>query len=91
MKLIYKATGIPVTIGDKVQTTRGEVVVVEYFKPPHKPESEGKIVVSLANRSWLDARPYDEVHRCFYCSVIGAEWIEREDRESGPAKKKTKK
>jgi len=65
MKLVYKKTGEPVKVGDPVEVG-GVASAVSYFREPHKPASEGK--VSLASGA-----------EC-YVSVIGAEWIEREDR-----------
>ena len=65
MKLVYTTTQAPVQVGDEV-LINGYPARVEHFRPPHKPESSGK--VSLSNGAE------------FYVSVIGAEWIEREDR-----------
>jgi hypothetical protein len=47
----------------------GETIVVDYFREPHKPESEGKVTVK-----WDDGST-----REFYVSIIGAKWIERTD------------
>lgn len=55
--------------GDQVKVS-GRTVVVDWFQPPHKPSSEGKLTVR-------DGCEYQE----FYVSVIGAEWQEREDRK----------
>ena len=65
MKLVYKKTGEPVKVGDPVEVS-GVSTTVSYFREPHKPASEGK--VSLASGAE------------YYVSVIGAEWIDREDR-----------
>lgn len=70
MRLIYEATGKEVKVGDIAYTKQGEPVEVEYFAPPHKPSSEGKFSVKRGGE--------------FYVSVIGAKWIEREDRGEGP-------
>lgn len=70
MKLIYKETGKEVKVGDTAKTFRGEEVEVVSFDLPHKPSSSGKILIQ--NRKWKE--------EC-YVSVIGAEWIEREDRQ----------
>lgn len=72
MILIYKATGTEVKVGDQIITNNGQWVRVTYFRPPHKPSSEGKISIETLDR---------KSEREFYVSVIGAEWIEREDRE----------
>lgn len=69
MKLIYEKTGQEVKVGDKVETFRGETVEVSFFRPPHKPSSEGHVSVKR-----------DGGTREFYVSVIGAEWIDRTDR-----------
>jgi hypothetical protein len=50
----------------------GDVVQVSYFRTPHKPASEGKVSVAA-----LDGTGGT---REYYVSVIGAQWIEREDR-----------
>jgi len=71
MKLIYTKTGLPVQVGDIADTGRGEMVEVDYFRPPHKPSSSGKVSVTTVN---TDQRSE------YYVGVIGAEWIEREDQ-----------
>ena len=71
MRLVYKTTGTEVKVGDVVTTSRGEKCTVTYFRPPHKPSSEGKISVRTEGCSF-DSE--------YFVSVIGAEWIEREDR-----------
>lgn len=71
MRLIYTATGQPVAEGDRVAIS-GESAEVIYFRPPHKPSSEGHVVVAFG--------PLVCESREFYVSVIGARWIEREDR-----------
>lgn len=70
MKLVYKATQQPVKLGDKVKTKEGSTLTVQYFCEPHKPDSEGKVTI------------IGEVGGAseYYVSVIGAQWIEREDR-----------
>ena len=69
MRLIYKETKEEVKVGDKVRTGRGEEVTVTHFARPHKPASSGK--VSVAG---------DKFNAEYFVGVIGAEWIEREDR-----------
>jgi len=79
MRLVYKecpvcwpptddCAGKPhteVRVGD-LAICRGETYIVEYFREPHKPGSSGKITTNKGE---------------FYVGVIGAEWIEREDRD----------
>ena len=72
MKLVYKATGKAVKIGDIAETGRGEKVEVEYFRPPGKAGSSGKVLVKN-----VDAERSSE----YFVGVIGAEWIDREDRK----------
>lgn len=72
MRLVYKDTGKEVQIGDKVKTVNGKEVTVTYFRPPHSPASSGKVTVKADDDKWSME---------YYVSVIGAEWIEREDRE----------
>lgn len=71
MKLVYVDTGKPVQVGDVVTLRDGEKATVSYFREPHKPASEGKVTVSHGE---------NDMGREFYVSVIGARWIEREDR-----------
>lgn len=71
MRLIYIKTGEEVVIGDQVTLRDGEVVRVAYFRPPHKASSSGKVSVE-----GLLGGPQSE----YYVSVIGAEWVDREDR-----------
>lgn len=76
MKLVYKATGLPVALGDLV--TLGDAkewMRVASFRRPHKPSSQGHVTVEPLNPRWIADR------REYYVSIIGAEWIDREDRE----------
>lgn len=70
MRLVYIATQKPVTKGDLL-TLNGATVAVQDFPQPHKPASSGKVTV------WDDV---NQQASTYYVSVIGAEWIEREDR-----------
>lgn len=78
MKLIYTATnradfspGREVAIGDKVVTFRGEcATVIAFAKPLHR-ASTGRVTIGASDERWtMD----------YFPSVIGAEWVEREDR-----------
>lgn len=69
MRLVYTATQKEVKVGDIIHRN-GEKFEVEHFREPHKPASSGHVTV-LVN---------DSAPREFYVCVIGAEWIEREDR-----------
>lgn len=71
MRLIYEATGLPVALGDAI-TLHGSRYTVGYFRSPHKPSSEGKVVLHHLGNPRASAE--------FYVSIIGAKWIEREDR-----------
>jgi hypothetical protein len=74
MKLVYKGTSQEVKVGDQI-VTDDAVFTVEHFTKPHKPASSGKVTVKLGDK-------FNKLVRAeFYVSVIGAEWIEREDRE----------
>jgi hypothetical protein len=71
MRLIYTANPTrEVKIGDTVEID-GTTFTVTSFRKPHKPASSGKVSVR-----WNG--PSTE----FYVGVIGAEWVEREDREA---------
>lgn len=72
MKLIYTATQQPVAAGDTVTLRDNVKRTVAYFAPPHKPDSEGKVTLKDGD--------HDHMGREYYVSVIGAEWIGREDR-----------
>jgi hypothetical protein len=69
MKLVYKDSGAVVNVGD-VCLIDGEGYTVVFFREPHKPSSSGKVSVADAS----------DFTRELYVSVIGAEWIERDDR-----------
>lgn len=73
MRLVYTATNAEVKVGDCVKID-GEKHSVEYFRFPHKSSSQGKVSMSA----------YDGKRKMtpteYYVSVIGAEWIEREDQ-----------
>lgn len=70
MKLVYKYTNKPVLVGDTVKVW-GNPACVDDFQPPDKPDSAGKVKVTflLTGEKWE-----------FYVTIIGAEWVEREDR-----------
>lgn len=71
MRLVYeKNQQQEVKIGDKV-TLDGDELTVEYFRPPHSPTSSGKITVRHVEHRWSAE---------YYVGIIGAVWIEREDR-----------
>lgn len=79
MRLVYtnepyvpsELQGKEVQVGDRARTFRGEYCEVSYFRPPHKPASSGKVTVKFTE---------DDIGMEYYVSVIGAQWIEREDR-----------
>ena len=73
MKLVYKANGDEVKVGDNIDI-KGEPYRVVYFAKPHKPQSSGKVTVHWLNG---DASGYDME---YFVGVIGAHWIEREDQ-----------
>lgn len=68
MRLVYKENELPVTVGDFVKIG-DEYWRVIYFRPPHKPSSEGRVTIERG-----------DIQSEYYVSVIGAEWIDREDR-----------
>ncbi|MDR3502928.1 MAG: hypothetical protein P4L79_10120 [Legionella sp.] len=80
MRLVYKDTGVEVKIGDKVKDFRGEPLIVTGWRKPHKPSSSGFVSVVDADE-YVDLKEDGRSHGSeFYAGVIGAEWIEREDR-----------
>jgi len=81
MNLIYNSDeinadrkGTTVKVGDRVVTNLGESVEVRFFREPSSPASSGKVSVRYTSEE-------DEGHEAeYYVSVIGAEWVNREDR-----------
>lgn len=79
MRLVYKDTGMEVKVGDVVPMHDDDErtgVRVKYFAKPHKPNSSGKVTISVL----YDDSEEEAGTREYYVGVIGAEWIEREDR-----------
>lgn len=74
MRLVYiNEPTREVKVGDTVTTGNGDTYVVEAFSKPHKPAASGRV-----NVSWRENG--EEYNAEYYVGVIGAEWIEREDR-----------
>lgn len=71
MKLVHKATGQEVKVGDVVKNWRGETGVVEGWVRPKHTASEGQLGVIKAGMNI-------PTYNC--ASVWECEWIEREDR-----------
>ena len=71
MRLVYTTCQKEVAIGDKVHVHNSGVMLVTGIQKPHNPASTGRVYV----------KPLDGGSEgSYYPSVIGAEWIEREDR-----------
>lgn len=71
MKLVYTMDKTrEVKVGHEVMTRQGAAIVTKIEKP-HKPASTGRVYV----RS-----PAARFSQGYYPSVIGAEWIDREDQ-----------
>ena len=75
MRLVYNFGGAEVQIGDKCVLRDNEEVEVVGIQEPHKPESTGRVHVIPAGTDADDGMPMS-----YFPSVIGAKWIEREDR-----------
>lgn len=75
MRLVYTATQKPVQAGDIV-VVAGRQLEVGHFAKPHKPDSSGKVSLRLPGAD-MDSFEY-------FVGIIGAEWIEREDRANLP-------
>lgn len=73
MKLVYSKNKCPVCVGDRIVIDE-EQYEVKFFSKPHKPAASGKVTVAPAGFNDF------EHDREFYVSIIGAEWIEREDQ-----------
>lgn len=70
MRLVHKATGEEVRIGDLVIDFRGDKATVTATEEPRHAASSGRIYV-------VDAEGF---RGNYYPSVFDCEWIEREDR-----------
>ena len=70
MRLVYTDTGKEVQKGDVAVLRDGKTAIVNSFPKPHKPASSGLVYITTET----------ENERGYYVAVIGAEWIEREDR-----------
>lgn len=86
MKLVYTDganKGQEVKVGDVVVLRNGDKAKVHYFAKPHKPSSSGKVSINrMYERN--GARLINNSTEEYYVGVIGAEWIEREDRPFEP-------
>jgi hypothetical protein len=74
MRLVYENDhSREVKVGDEVTLEKsGEKMFVTYFREPRTPASEGKVSVHEEKGGQFGPE--------YYVSVIGAVWIEREDR-----------
>ena len=70
MKLVYKLSGNEVRVGDIVKMD-GEESRITYFRQPRSPASSGKVSIEGIGAG---------ISGEYYVSIIGAEWIDREDR-----------
>lgn len=74
MKLVYTEDKTrEVKLGDEVTLKDGEIVTIQTIERPHKPSSTGRVYVK--------GRRKNDFARGYFPSVIGAEWIEREDQK----------
>ena len=78
MKLVYThdnrsdhADGSAVQVGDEALTFRGEIVTVLGISKPTHVASTGRVTVGDKDANWTME---------YFPSVIGAVWIDREDR-----------
>ena len=69
MKLVYEATGLPVTVGEYTTTFRGERCQVIDIRPPTSPSSTGRVDLKIG-----------EFTHEYFPGVINAKWINRDDR-----------
>lgn len=76
MKLVYKANGTEVKVGDSLNGLEGFAgYVIDSIEKPKSPASTGRVYVRHPNNTKAG------FGQGYYPSVIQAEWIEREDRE----------
>lgn len=69
MRLVYRGTRKEVEVNDEVMVGH-ELTMVTGIAKPHKPSSTGRVSVHYVYKGFAME---------YYPSVIGAEWIERED------------
>lgn len=74
MRMIYKATGTGVNIGDTVTDSDGRKLVISGLGRPGSPASSGRLYVK---RDKFEQALHAQG---FFPHVFGCEWIEREDR-----------
>ncbi len=72
MRLVYEGTGIDVRVGDVRTLDDGRKVKVLNVVQPRTPASTGR--VGVRNEQTGGTSEY-------FPNVIGAEWVEREDRQ----------
>jgi len=72
MKLVNKLTGNEVLVGHKIMLSTGNVVTVTSIQEPRHGGSTGRVYVKY---------PISKNEIGFYPSVVGAHWVDREDRE----------
>ena len=78
-----------VTVGDIIHDREGLPLLVRHFARPSTPNSSGKVTLSpLTKEQWIsvvhrggEMLPDTNHQRELYVSLIGAEWVEREDRD----------
>ena len=81
MRLLYDDSKLEVKVGDFIADTCDDGRTgyrIRYFRKPHKPSSSGKVSVSVVYNDGFES----EYQREYYVGVIGATWIEREDRQA---------
>jgi hypothetical protein len=71
MKLVYTKTFLEVKVGD-VTHIRGVPHYIMGICKPHSPASTGRVQVQSMNEN--------KYFREYFPSVVGADWINREDR-----------
>ncbi len=71
MRLVYKATGEEVKVGD-IASISGLAYEVVGIKKPLNPHSAGHVEIYQRG---------SRITNQYFPSVIGAEWVEREDRQ----------
>ena len=74
MRLIYEGTEKAVLVGDKVTLRDGVKAVITYLEKPRHGGSTGRVYVDVIRDDGTSS------NRGFFPSVVGAEWIEREDQ-----------
>jgi hypothetical protein len=73
--VLVSTSGVPLVIGQRVETFRGEIGALLGWQEPRHAGSTGRVTVRLDGAEWVGE---------WYPSVIGAEWVEADAVAEAP-------